>query len=306
MDVREWALPVYTILMQLSAGALLSLWLIRWFIGRRSGYEVIDRAARIPVLAIFVTIIVAIVGSHFHLSRPYLSLLALLNFRSSWLSREILFTIIFFWSVGLLAYLYWFTTGHLRLKMVLGWTAIVSGLASVYCMAMIYLLPTQTMWNTPLTVVSFMVTLFLLGGAALSVLMVMDLKVTEMADEAGARLRSQIIRRSFIWLATAAMAAAVVTLILNAQLISFLRQGDISAQTSLRLLVELYQPLLFLRYAALFAGVGWFAITAWLLYRRPQREMAITTPIYLSCLLMLISEILGRFLFYATHVRLGI
>jgi DMSO reductase anchor subunit len=29
-------------------------------------------------------------------------------------------------------------------------------------------------------------------------------------------------------------------------------------------------------------------------------------PVYLSCLLILVGEIIGRFLFYATHIRVGI
>jgi anaerobic dimethyl sulfoxide reductase subunit C len=306
MEVREWALPVYTILMQLAAGSLLSLWLIRWAAGRRHGYAPVDRVMRIPLLAILVTIVVAIIGSHFHLSRPYLSLFAVLNLRTSWLSREILFTIIFFWSVSSLVYLHWFSSGYPRLKMALGWAGILSGVASVYCMAMIYLLPTQTMWNTPLTVVSFLMTLVLLGVTAVSVMIVMDFKVSEIADAAGVELRGQIIRRSFIWLALAGGVTAVITLLLNLSLIATLRQGDLSALTSLELLLGLYRPLLILRYLTLFAGVGWFAITAFLFYRRSLREMAITTPVYLSCLLVLIAEILGRFLFYATHVRLGI
>jgi anaerobic dimethyl sulfoxide reductase subunit C len=306
MEVREWALPVYTILMQLATGSLLSLWLIRWAVGRQHGYALVDQVMRIPLLAILVTIVVAIIGSHFHLSRPYLSLLAVLNLRTSWLSREILFTVIFLWSVGGLVYLHWFSSGYPRLKMALGWAGIVSGVASVYCMAMIYLLPTQTMWNTPLTVLSFLLTVVLLGVTAVSVMIVMDFKVSEIADAAGVELRGQIIRRSFIWLALAGGVTAVVTLLLNLSLIDTLRQGDLSALTSLELLLGLYRPLLILRYLTLFAGVGWFAITAFLLYRRPLREMAITTPIYLSCLLVLIAEILGRFLFYATHVRLGI
>jgi anaerobic dimethyl sulfoxide reductase subunit C len=306
MEVREWALPVYTILMQLAAGSLLSLWLIRWSTGRQQGYALVDQVMRIPLSAILVTIVVAVIGSHFHLSRSYLSLLAMLNLRTSWLSREILFTIIFFGAVSGLVYIYWFSSGYPRLKMALGWVGIVSGMASVYCMAMIYLLPAQTMWNTPLTVISFLLTVVLLGVTAVSVMIIMDFKVSEIADVAGVGQRRQIIRRSFIWLALAGGITAVIILLLNLSLIATMRQGDLSALTSLELLLGLYQPLLILRYLTLFAGVGWFAITVFLLHRRPLREMAITTPIYLSCLLVLIGEIMGRFLFYATHVRLGI
>lgn len=306
MNVREWALPVYTILMQLAVGALLGLWLIRAVGIRQHGRSVTDHIIRIPVLAILLTNIAAIIGSHFHLSHPIFSLLATLNLRSSWLSREILFTISFFLLVSGIAYIQWFTYGHSRLITVLGWLALLMGSLSIYCMSHIYLLPTHSSWNSSLTVISFLLSAIVLGVTAVAVLLVMDLKVSEVAGAADTAVRRQIVHQSFVWLAGVAGGTAVITLILNLILIMMLNQGELSALTSLFLLLGLYQPLFGLRYIALFTGVGWFGLTAYMLLhnRKPRFEM--TTTIYLACLLVLISEILGRFLFYATHVRTGI
>lgn len=306
MNVREWALPVYTILMQLAAGTLLSLWLIRAIAIRQYGRSVTNRVVRIPVLAVLLTIIAAIIGSHFHLSRPMLSLLAALNLRSSWLSREVIFTISFFLAVAGLSYLQWFADGYSRLKTSLGWLGIVAGSLSVYSMSKIYLMPTHSSWNSPLTVVSFLLTGLILGVTAVAVLLVMNLRMSEVADEAETAVRRQLIRQSFVWLAGVAVVTAVINLTFSLVLIARLSQGDLSAQTSLALLLGLYQPLFGLRYIALFTGVGWFGLTAYLLYRNEKPQYEITNPIYLACLLVLISEILGRFLFYATHVRMGI
>lgn len=306
MNVREWALPVYTILMQLAVGVILGLWLIRTVAVPQYGRSAVDQVVRIPVLAIFLTVFTAILGSHFHLSRPYFSLLAALNLRSSWLSREVVFTVLFFLCVSSLAYLQWFFSGYFRLKTSLGWLAVALGSLSVYCMSKIYLMPTHSSWNSPLTVISFMLTALLLGVTAVSVLLVMDLKLSEVADDAETAVRRQIIQRSFVWLAGVALITAVVILVLNLILISTLSQGDISAQTSYMLLLGLYQPLFGLRYITLFTGVGWFGLTAFILSRNRKARYEITTPIYLACLLVLISEIMGRFLFYATHVRTGI
>jgi DMSO reductase anchor subunit len=74
-------------------------------------------------------------------------------------------------AVSGLVYLHWFSSGYPRLKMALGWVGIVSGVVSVYCMAMIYLLPTQTMGNSPLTVISFLMTAVLLGVMAVVTLL---------------------------------------------------------------------------------------------------------------------------------------
>ncbi|HWQ84371.1 MAG TPA: DmsC/YnfH family molybdoenzyme membrane anchor subunit, partial [Anaerolineales bacterium] len=96
MNLREWALPIYTILMQLAVGTLLVLWLIRRFNLERVGGEAMVRILRRPVLVMFFTILIAIIGSHLHLSNPLLSFLAVLNIKYSWLSREIVFTVLTF------------------------------------------------------------------------------------------------------------------------------------------------------------------------------------------------------------------
>jgi len=306
MNVREWALPVYTILMQLAVGAMLGLWIIRAVAIRQHGRSVTDHIIRIPVLAVFLTTIAAIIGSHFHLSHPIFSLLATLNLRSSWLSREILFTISFFLLVSGIAYIQWFTYGHSRLITVLGWLALLVGSLSIYSMSHIYLLPTHSSWNSPLTIITFLLSALILGVTAVAVLLVMDLKVSEVAGASETAVRRQIVQQSFIWLTGVAGVTAVITLILNLLLIVSLSRGELPAQTSLFLLLGLYKPLFGLRYIALFTGVGWFGLTALILLRSRKQQFEMTTVIYLACLLVLISEILGRFLFYATHVRTGI
>ena len=306
MNVREWALPVYTILMQLAVGAQLGLWIVRAAAIRQHGRSTIDHILRIPMLAVFLTIILAIIGSHFHLSQPIFSLLAALNLSQSWLSREIIFTISFLLLVGGILYVQWFTYGHPRLMTVLGWLGVLSGGLSVYSMSHIYLLPTHSSWNSPLTTISFLLSALILGVTAVAVLLVMDLKVSEVAGAAETAVRRQIVHQSFIWLAAVAGITAVVTLVVNIVLIFQLSHGELSALTSLYLMLGLYQPLFGLRYIALFTGVSWFGLTAYILLRRSKPKFEMTTPVYLACLLVLISEILGRFLFYATHVRTGI
>jgi DMSO reductase anchor subunit len=80
MNVREWALPVYTILIQLAVGALFVLWLIRTLANSKFNHQEIDRIIRNPILVIALTVVVAMGGSHFHLSKPFESFLAVLNF----------------------------------------------------------------------------------------------------------------------------------------------------------------------------------------------------------------------------------
>ena len=71
MNLREWALPVYTVLIQMAVGTLLCLWILRFFGRQKYGEEVIDRVIRNPLLIILSTIALGMLGAHFHLSRPY-------------------------------------------------------------------------------------------------------------------------------------------------------------------------------------------------------------------------------------------
>jgi anaerobic dimethyl sulfoxide reductase subunit C (anchor subunit) len=306
MNIREWTLPVYTILTQLAAGALLVLWVIRTLGNSKYGRGEVDWIIRIPILIILITVIAGITGAHFHLSRPYLSFLALRNFHTSWLSRELVFNLFFIFAVGCLCTLLWFGNGHNKLITVLGWVAILFGFATDYCMSRVYLLPSQPAWNSPLTSVSFLETTLLLGVMTVPVLLIMDLKFSKSQQQENQSIRPRIIQGSFDWLAVIAVVMVIVIAVLNYFQISSLRAGNESAQTSLGLLLELYQPLLVIRYALLFVGVGWLGSAVVLSHSRREAAEELVVPVFIACLLVMIAEILGRFLFFAIHVRIGI
>jgi anaerobic dimethyl sulfoxide reductase subunit C (anchor subunit) len=306
MNVREWALPVYTILIQIATGILLMLWIFRSLNNSKLKRDEMDQMIDNPITIIFLTIVTAIIGAHFHLSRPYLSFLAVFNFKSSWLSREIVFTVIFFLAVGSLWILRRRESYHRILEIFLGWFAVVIGFVSIYCMARIYLLPTQITWNSPITITYYLVTTLLLGSMATTVLFVMDLKFAEVRELDIPKTRVAIIEKSLIWFAIIASIMAIMVFVLNFYQISYLQNAGETAKTSLDLLSGLYQPLLRLRLGLMPTGVGLLVISVILMIRKKKNVLDLVTVIYISCLLVMIAEILGRFIFYATHVRLGL
>lgn len=307
MNLREWALPVYTILMQLAIGAFLSLWIIRTLYSSKYGKDKMDQITTIPVLIIFSTIIVAIIGSHFHLSKPYLSFLAIRNFRYSWLSREIVFTMIVFICTAFLLYMLRYVKGYDRLKVSLGWGAILAGFATVYCMASIYLLPTQIAWNSSATIVSYYAVMLLLGTTSLIVILLMDLRFSEGEPGADLDMRTQIIKKSAVWLTLSATLAALLVVVLGIYQIEYLRNNELSsAQASLQLILDLYKPLLIMRIGLTVIGVIWLIAVVGYFIKTQRSFMKLLGPVYIACILVLIGEILERFLFYATHVRIGI
>ncbi len=303
MNLREWALPVYTILIQMATGALATLWIIRAVGLSKYSHAEMDGLTQNPVIIIILTIFVAMIGSHFHLSRPYLSILAISNFKSSWLSREIVFTIIFAAFVGAVFLLQTILHFHGVLTDVMGWLGVLFGIVTIYSMSRVYQLPTQVAWNTPITTYSFFATTVLLGVLATAAILLFDLRLVEFQDREKVELRSAIIHQSIKWLAGVAIFMVAVVVFLDYLLIVSLKgQGEV-AHLSLDLFLNLYKPLIILRLITLSVGVGWLAIAV---FSKKKPRQPLIVPVYMSCLLVLIGEILGRFLFYATHIRLGI
>lgn len=306
MNVREWALPVYTILMQLAVGSLFVLWLIRSFSGSKFSHQEIDRIMLNPMLVIAFTAAVAMAGAHFHLSRPFHSFLAVLNFKSSWLSREIVFSILFFLTTMSLLYMTFFKTHRRLLITGLGWLAIVIGSMLIYCMARIYLIPTQIAWNSTTVIFSFYTTALMLGCMAIACLMVLDLKFAEIKKSVDVDLRAEVIRYSFTGLTLMTILLAVLSIIIIYIQMRLLAQGDMIARTSLDLFLQLYLPLFVMRMVFLVFSSGYLSVAIYQIARLKITPQSLMMPVYVSCLLIMVGEIIGRFLFYATHIRVGI
>ncbi len=306
MNVREWALPVYTILMQMSVGALLVLWVIRFLTSSKFTPGDIDRIVQIPIFVVAITSAVAMVAAHFHLSQPFQSYRAVLNFKSSWLSREIVFSFLFFLMLIGLLYLTSFETKRRSLITALGCLTILTGIIMVYCMAMIYLLPTQVAWNSTSVIVSFYTTTLLIGTAALACLLTLDLKFAEIQKIDDVDLRVEITQYFLGGLTVLIMVLVFMSIaIIYFQMYS-LGQGGLIARTSLTLLMDLYFPLLVIRQVLLVGAALFLGYAVMKMYRLKLKPQSILVPVYLSCLLILVGEIFGRFLFYATHIRVGL
>ena len=306
MNVREWALPVYTILMQFAIGTLFVLWLVRTVTLKQLKPEMRDRILRKPLLVVVSAIGIAIVGSHFHLSRPYFSFLAILNFRYSWLSREVAFTVILMTCCIALVYLVWFKSERVTLITRLGWLAVACGGIVILCMSSLYLIPTQPIWNTSITVLLFFGSALVLGPAVATALLIMDSVFSEAKEPELSTIRYDTLRRTARGCIVFSAVGTAAIIALNGYQIGSMGSGDEIADASLRLLLGVYGPLLVIRLVSLVVGIGLLIMTmTWIFWKRTLL-VQLVVPIHLACLLVVVAEILGRFLFYATHVRVGV
>ncbi|MFN2216636.1 MAG: dimethyl sulfoxide reductase anchor subunit family protein [Anaerolineales bacterium] len=306
MNIREWTLPVYTILTQLSTGALLFIMLIRWFQRRVFSQEDLEYSTKIPIFIILITVIVAIGFAHLHLSRPLLSFTALRNLATSWLSRELFFNLVLICILAAFSYLLWFKKGIYPIKNILGWLAILAGLATEFCMARIYMIPSQPAWNTFLTPLSFFLTTMLLGVMTVPVLLMMDLIFKKSLSQEKSSIHIQLVSFSLNWLSVLAIIFSICMSILIFYQTVILIGGSPAAQTSLELITDIYRPLFIIRLIFMFTGAGWLGFTSVQYYRGKILVEHLLTHVFTACLLVMVAEILGRFLFYAIHVKIGI
>jgi DMSO reductase anchor subunit len=174
-------------------------------------------------------------------------------------------------------------------------------------MARIYLLPTQVAWNSTATIISYFAVMFLLGTTSLIVILLMDLRFMAGRSSADLDMHNKIIQESIIWLTVTAAVAALLVIGTSLYQIVLLRNLESpSAQASLKLILDLYQPLLNLRIGLTVLGVTWLGLIVNHYTRRRKPFIDLLGPVYIACIMVLIGEILERFLFYATHVRIGI
>jgi hypothetical protein len=138
-------------------------------------------------------------------------------------------------------------------------------------------------------------------------LLLLDLKFIEIQKPDDLELHTGVARFALVRLSLAAFLIVAINIAVTYfQIGQFAQQGEITLQTSLRLLFELYAPLFVMRLVLLVGAPVWMGYAVYRTDRLGLAPQALMTPVYLSCLLILVAEILGRFLFYATHIRLGI
>jgi anaerobic dimethyl sulfoxide reductase subunit C (anchor subunit) len=171
--VKERSLVAFTLLSQMAVGAFWVLGALHLWVARQSGLATADTWTRIALWVVVPAMFAAMLASFFHLGTPLYAWRALANLSSSWLSREILFALLFAAAAAVFAVLHWFNLGPPGARIALGWAATLLGLSLICSMANAYRLRTIPAWDTWLTLVSFLTASLLLGalavGAALAV-----------------------------------------------------------------------------------------------------------------------------------------
>ncbi len=302
MNTREWALLAFTILGQTAAGLMIVLMIVRTFIAEKSGNDLADRLTNRPLFMMVPVMALALLASLLHLGSPLHIVRAIPNIDSSWLSREVVLAVSLVVFAALFTFLQWRQVGSKSLRTVIGWITAVIAAVYVYAMGMVYMIPTQPSWNTFATPLTFIAGSLLLGTLAMAVGLVAGHALEKEKKGEDSNLIHTILQGLAV---TAIFLLGVEFLVLPLYLAYLATQGTAALQ-SLNIMVGSYGAVLFLRLLVLFLGAG---VLAAYLYRNAsvlEKEKTLVTLAYSAFALVLVGEVLGRFIFYATHYRIGI
>lgn len=278
MSGSEWSLLVFTILMQASVGLFVTREIIHFFSSKEQGIETADRMCSLPFFIIGPLIVAAVMASFFHLGNPFKAYFAINNLGTSWLSREILLVLMFSGSFFLYVFLLWRKVLTILMRRLFALIIGIFGLALIFAMAKIYMLPTVPSWNTAWTPLSFFMTTFLLGS--LSAAALLTLKPGLNPGFAG-----QVIKK--ISLISALLIGIQITVI------PFSLPGS-------HILIHMIRLLCLVIAGSLVLVARHRARSKDRLAGKDNRL------IYTAFFLVLIAEVLGRYLFYASFSSVGV
>lgn len=261
-----------TVLSQLSIGTFVTVFVLAYLLKK-----VEPSTAFRAYIVSFAAGVIGLGAMILHLGHPLLAFNAFFNLGSSWLSREVLF---YGGYLGLnFLVLVFGKLNKENLMKPLGILASLAGICAVFVTSMIYTIPSIPAWNSANTPVSFILTALLLGVS----LAIFVTKVDE--GKAGA--------------ARVISAAAIVALAVTVVYVTTLLAGVPAGAGSAYLMME--NAVFWVRLALLaVTGIG----AGYLAYKEAKGKDFSLGVFGVFFALLVVSEFMGRFLFFETIVRL--
>lgn len=305
MQVHELPLVVFTILAQMSVGSFVVLGVVQLVSRRQVGTATVDRLSDPALYAIGPVMVAALLASIFHLGNPLNAIQVLNNLGSSWLSREILFGCSFAGLGAAFAFVQWRKWFTPAWRQVLAGVTALVGLALVWVMSQVYILPTVPAWNSWATPVSFYATTFLLGALAMGAAFVGTTAVQRRRGVEADPVVVRLVRSSLRWIGLASIVQLGVEFVtLPVYALSLGVQGG-TAAASAQLLLTGGGSILVIRLVLAFVGAGVLGLFLYTLSSKARDRILLITVVG-AFALVLASETLGRILFYSSYGRIGI
>lgn len=308
MQTSEWSLIIFTIVMQMAVGSFVVLGGVHLFASRRDGEKNADLLSDRALLAIGPAVALALVVTLLHLGNPINAPRAISNLGSSWLSREIGLAVLFTLGGAVFAFLQWRKISTPSIRNGIAIVVAIVGLLLVFSMSQVYRVPTVPAWDSLATPIAFFLTTFLLGALAISaayVAVYWNLRRQKTLPKGDVQF--SILATTLRWLALFSIAMLGIQFIVIPLFLAGLAVNTSQAATESIALILGQGGLLFaLRLLLLFLGAGVFALFVYLNAASESKARIAWYLAYAAFAFVLVSEVIGRFLFYASMVRIGL
>jgi DMSO reductase anchor subunit len=288
---EEWPLMMFTLLSQLAIGMFIMLLLVHHFLKTKIDSVASSQLTQKGMFWVGPIMALALVLSVFHLGDPLGAYRSVGNLATSWLSREILFSGLFF--------VLWFVTYFSSKKNAGGqslkWLTALVGLLAVVSMASIYASSIRPTWSNVNTYLSFFGTMVVFGCAGTAVTIFAKLSKHEDSVKIVTTLQKLVI---------ISVVAVAIQLVYFPIFVSGLGTGGSAAQASEQIITGTYLFPLILRWIISLLGI-------FTMYSMVRKQLKVSTilpanMVYLAFVLILFGEVIGRYLFYAAAVSIGI
>lgn len=306
--MSEWSLIIFTTIMQMAVGSFAILGGVHYFATRRYSEKDADLLSDRALLAIGPVVFVAMVVTLLHLGNPLNAPRAISNLGTSWLSREIALAVVFSVGGAAFAFMQWRKISTPNNRNIIALVVAAVGLVLVFSMSQVYMLPTVPAWNSLATPVAFFLTTFLLGALAIGAAYVTTYWVLKgrkgLTDQ---KVQFDILATTLRWIALLSIALLGIQFIVIPLYVGQLAADTSAAATASLGLIMGENGLLFgLRLALLFLGAGIFAVFVYQNASSEAKARIAGNLAYAAFAFVLVAEIIGRFLFYSSMVRIGL
>ncbi|MGE5400516.1 MAG: dimethyl sulfoxide reductase anchor subunit family protein [Ignavibacteriales bacterium] len=297
MRSSEWPLILFTLLIQMSVGFIIALCFFQNSIFAKNGSLMPRETPGKLVLMVVPLLLIALLASLFHLGTPRNAWYVLSNVADSWLSREILLTIIFsvlVFSVSVLNYKGIFSP---QLRFILLLVCALCGVILLFTMSRLYMLETVPAWNGFPTPGAFFLTALNLGFFFFltSAIYLSGQSEKNILSAGGINA----IYKTLLFIGIALLLIELAMWLLH---LKFLSAGAAASRESFNTVVSVNAPLFIIRIVLSIAAA---AVMAYTLYSSGRNVFNVNF-IYISFVLIIFVELIGRYLFYAMYARIGV
>ncbi|MFN8447377.1 MAG: DmsC/YnfH family molybdoenzyme membrane anchor subunit [Anaerolineae bacterium] len=307
MNTHEWALIIFTVVMQMAVGSFIILGGVHFFAARRNGIDEADKLSDRALLAIGPIVVLGLLVTFLHLGNPINAPRALANIGTSWLSREILLSLLFCVGGAVFAFLQWRKISTAQIRNGLALIVAVIGIVLVYSMSMVYRLFSIPAWDTVATQATFFLTTFLLGSLAMGAAFVANFWYIRRKSMDPKNVHYTMLATSLRWIALITIALLGLQFLVVPLYLGALGAAGTPATVASIELIAQQQGLIFaLRLALLFVGGGLLTVFVYAMASSENKLRVVSNLAYLAFALVLVSEILSRYLFYASMVQIGV